>query len=133
MHWNLIASFVTGQATKATLWDWIETGLTYRQMMSYLIEDGTEFTPEAIGAVNDQITAYDAVIERFGRTGRVGFSAQELLIARAAACVMDSLIELDRHGIADRAARWSIEQMRSLQATGQCAPETKTKTHKSRK
>jgi hypothetical protein len=130
LHWELIASFVTGEATVTTLWDWIETGFTYRQMMSYLIEDGTDFTPEAIGAMNDQITAYDAVIERFRRTGRAGFSGQELLIARAAACVMDSLVELDRHGIAERAARWSIEQMRSLRTTGRCAQEPKTKKAK---
>ena len=112
IHWDLVNRISSGAATFDDLRDWIETGLTYSQMMRLLVEDGTEFTVEALDAIAGQIGIYESVIERYGRTGRVGFSGPELLTARAAACVMDGLIDLDRHGIAEQAAHWSVETMR---------------------
>ena len=130
IHWDLITAFTSGTATTKLLWDWIETGFTYTQMMRLLIADGTDFTDDAIRAMNDQIDSYDGVIARHRSTGRAGFNAQELAIARAAAIVMDSLVEMDRHGIADAAARWSLEQMRSLRTTGQLPARHKKKRRK---
>jgi hypothetical protein len=111
IHWDLIDRFTAGTADRADLWDWMETGFTYSQLMRLLAEDGTEFTVEAMTAVVDQLNTYDAITQRFQRTGRAGFSAAELLIARAAASVFDSLIELDRYGLAEKAALWSTQQM----------------------
>lgn len=111
IHWDLIARFTDGTADREALWDWMETGLTYHQLMRYLAVDGTEFTDEAMVAVMDQLASYEAVAARFARTGRVGFSAQELLVARVAAMVFDSLLDLDRNGYAEQAARWSCAQM----------------------
>lgn len=110
-HWDLVTRFTDGTATQADLWDWMETGFTYSQMMNLLAEDGLEFTDEALNAIAEQLQTYETVAARFNRTGRVGFNAQELLTARAAASVMDALIDADRHGIAVRAALWSAEQM----------------------
>lgn len=114
-HWDLLNRISSGTATYDDLRDWIETGLTYSQIMRLLAEDGTEFTTEALDAIAGQIGIYESVIARYGRTGKVGFSGPELLTARAAACVMDGLIDMDRHGIAERAAHWSIETMRRVQ------------------
>ena len=111
IHWDLIDRFTTGTADRDALWDWMETGFTYSQLMRLLAEDGTEFTPEAMAAINDQLNTYEAIALRHARTGRVGFNAAELLTARAAASVFDSLIELDRFGLAEKAAIWSTEQM----------------------
>jgi hypothetical protein len=58
------------------------------------------------------------VIARFRMTGRVGFNGPELCVARAAAHVMDGLIDIDRHGIAVKAAHWSLEQMDRIRALG---------------
>lgn len=113
-HWDLVTRISTGTACTDDLWDWIETGFTYSQMMRLLVEDGTEFTPEAMDAIASQIVIYESVIDRYRRTGRIGFSGPELLTARAAACVMDGLIDMDRHGIAERAARWSTETTRRV-------------------
>jgi hypothetical protein len=110
-HWDLVNRFTDGTATQEDLWDWMETGFTYSQMIHLLAEDGLEFTDEALNAIAEQLLTYESVAARFNRTGRVGFNAQELLTARAAASVMDDLIEADRHGIAVRAALWSAEQM----------------------
>lgn len=116
IHWDLITRFSSGTATSDDLWDWLETGYTYVRIMQLQIEDGREFTPEAVGAMSDQIDIYASVIDRFRRTGRVGFSGTELLTARSAACIMDGLIEIDRHGIALRAGHWAVEQMNKIRA-----------------
>jgi len=113
-HWDLVNRISAGGATTEDLWDWIETGFTYSKMMQLLAEDGSEFTPEAEAAIAEQIASYEGVIARYRKTGRVGFSGPELLVARAAACVMDGLIDMDRHGIAERAAYWSIEVLRRI-------------------
>jgi len=110
-HWNLFDLIRTGSADSDTLWDWIETGFTYSQMIRLFAEDGTDFTDEAVSALAEQIASYPDVIARYRNTGRVGFNGQQLNIARAAAHVMDGLIEMDRHGIAVKAAQWSVDQM----------------------
>ena len=111
IHWDLIARFTDGSATPEDLWDWMETGYTYSQIMRLLAESGVEFTGEAMAAIGDQMDIYAPIVERWKRTGRVGFSGPELCVAKAAAHVMDALIELDRFGIAEQAAIWSAEQM----------------------
>lgn len=121
IHWDLITHFTRGTAGTEELWDWIETGFTYSQMMRLLLLDGLEFSDADKLALNAQIEIYDAVIARFKATGRPGFNGAELAIARAAAAVMDHLITQDCHGIADRAARWSLELMYSLRKTGKLA------------
>lgn len=125
IHWDLITHFTNGTATAAELWDWIETGFTYTQMMRLLILDGVAFSDADQLALNAQIESYEAVIARFRATGRAGFNGEELAIARTAASVMDYLITQDRHGIADRAGRWSLAQMRSLRGTGRLPGKNK--------
>jgi hypothetical protein len=115
IHWDLISRFTDGTAHAGDLWAWIETGLTYSQVMRFLAEDGMEFTYEAQLAIAEQLGIYDDVIARYKSTGRIGFNGPQLNIARAAANVFDSLVELDRNGAAVRAATWSTEQMAKLQ------------------
>lgn len=114
-HWDLIDRFTSGRATEGDLLDWVETGFTYSELMRLLEADGTPFTEEAKAAIAEQLESYGAVLERFAATGRVGFNGAQLLTARAAAEVMDQLIELDRFGFAVRAAQWSTAQMERLQ------------------
>jgi hypothetical protein len=120
IHWDLIDRFTSGTADVQDFWDFAETGLTYSQMMQMLAESGTEFTPEAQQALADQLLTYEGIYARFQRTGRVGFSGTELLTAKAAANVMDALIEMDRFGIAERAGRWAVDAVLKLRA--QSAP-----------
>jgi len=80
-------------------------------MAKLLIADDVAIKPEAVQALNDQTAICEDVIGRYGRTNRVGSSGCELTVARLAACVMDELIQLDRHGIAELAALWNTERM----------------------
>lgn len=114
VHWDLITRFTDGTAGAEELWDWIETGFTYSQIAHLLAADGVQFEPVAMNALAEQLDSYEAVIDRFRKTGRIGFDAEQLRIARAAAEVMDALIDMDRHGIAERAALWSIQQMAAM-------------------
>lgn len=114
VHRDLVTRFTDGSATRDDLWDWIETGFTYSQMMRLLFEDGEQFTPEAEACLARQIDIYPAVCARYRSTGRAGLSGPELQIAKDAADVMDALIAMDRHGIAERAALWSTRQMEKL-------------------
>jgi hypothetical protein len=100
------------------LFDWLETGFTYFEIMRLQQLDGTEFTHEARQAMEDQADICEAVVTRYKRTGRVGFSGLELKIARAAAEVMDGLIDIDRNGIAVMAARLSTAKMDRIRAMG---------------
>lgn len=111
VHHDLVARFENGTATVADLWDWMETGFTYMTMVNLYVQDGVEFTDEAIAALRAQGDSYEAICARMQRTGRVDLTGPELLIARAAAGVMDELIAMDRHGIALRAAQVSSAQM----------------------
>lgn len=115
VHNDLVNRMATGTATAGDLWDWMETGFTYTQMMRMLAEDGEQFTDEAMAALALQLESYEPICARLRRTGRVGLSGPELQIAKNAAEVMDVLIGMDRHGIAERAARWSMEQMTRIQ------------------
>lgn len=111
VHNDLVNRLATGTATAGYLWDWMETGFTYTQMMRMLAEDGEQFTDEAMAALALQLESYEPICARLRRTGRVGLSGPELHIAKNATEVMDVLIGMDRHGIAERAAHWSMEQM----------------------
>ncbi|KQP37583.1 hypothetical protein [Pseudorhodoferax sp. Leaf274] len=115
IHWDLIDRFTNGSANEADMWDWIETGFVYSHMMYLLAsEEAMQFSPEAIAAVAEQLQTYATVTKRYNTTGRACFAGAELLAARAAANVMDSVIELDRHGIAERAGLWAQGQTRRL-------------------
>ena len=118
IHWDLITRFTDGSAVAQDLWDWIETGYTYLQIIELQAADGTEFTPEALAAMDEQVDIYASVVSRYRSTGRVAFSGPELCVARAAAHVMDGLIDIDKHGIAVKAARWSVAQMNKIRAAG---------------
>jgi hypothetical protein len=114
IHWDLITRFTDGSATVVDLWDWLETGMTYSQTMTILSQEGLEFTADAMVAIAEQLGIYEAVIDRWKATGRVGFNGPQLAIARNAAAVFDDLIELDRNGAAVRAAVWSTEQLAKI-------------------
>jgi hypothetical protein len=68
-------------------------------------------TVEAHAATAEQLDTYLDVVARYKTLGRVGLNGPQLNIARAAAYVFDSLIEMDRNGVAIRAALWSREQL----------------------
>lgn len=121
-HWDLVDKFIKGEAQEEDMWDWIETGFTYSNLMRFLIEDGEQILDVSKAALIEQIKIYTSVLQRFHKTARVGFNCQQIQIARDAACAMDGLIGMDRFGFARKAALLSIEQVSFMKQLA--APDT---------
>ena len=114
IHHDLISRFINGTADESILWDWVEAGQSYSEMMRLLHADGVKFTPESETVVIEVLEIQPDVVKRFKGTGRVGFTGTELNIARAAAYVWDELITLDRHGIAWASREFSNAAMEKI-------------------
>lgn len=114
IHHDLVHRLETGAATVADCWDWMETGYTYSQMFRLLQADGVELTEEAEAVIAAQLNTYEAVCKRLREWRKVQLTKPELEIARLATQVFDGLLDLDRNGIAQAAALWSMRQMAQL-------------------
>lgn len=114
MHWDLLDRITKGQATYEDMWSWMEMGYANTKLMQLLHADGVVFSDEATQAISDQLEIYASVAARYRKTSKVGFNGPELLIARAAAFVMDDLMDKDRHGCSARAAIWSFKLMEEI-------------------
>lgn len=64
-----------------------------------------------------------SVVERYGRTGRVGFNGPEYQLAKHGVDVMDQLAELTDLYTAASAALWSEARVRAI--VKNCALQTK--------
>lgn len=100
-HWINLDAIATGTADVDTLWQWVGGALTWARVAQLLQH------PQALAAMHAQMQACFAVIERWRRTGRVGFAGPEYSAAREACGWMDALAcAVDRHR-AIQAAEWS--------------------------
>jgi hypothetical protein len=63
-----------------------------------------------------QLELATRVVERYGRTGRIGFSGPEYQVAKLGVMVMDALAEAVDVDTAKIAAAWSEDRLNSLVA-----------------
>ena len=89
----------TGQADEAVLWQWVGGMLTWYRVAE-LLELGV---PE----MHAQLLLAEAVLQRYGRTGRIGVSGPELQAAAEGVLIMDQLAQAVDRATAIRAADWS--------------------------
>lgn len=96
----------TGQADEEVLWQWVGGMLTwYRAAMLLGLGE-----PE----MRAQLALAESVLQRYGRTGRIGFSGPELQASAEGVLVMDALASAIDQATAAQAADWSeavVEQM----------------------
>lgn len=91
-HYTNLDAICRGDANEETLWQWIGGALTWSFVAEMLQHD------EALEAMLTQTAVCQAVVERYGRTGRIGFSGPEYQQAKAACEWMDALAaHVDRH------------------------------------
>lgn len=100
-HWVNLDAIAAGTADVDTLWQWVGGALTWARVAQLLQH------PEALAAMEAQLQACHAVIERWRRTGRVGFSGPDYTAAREACAWMDALAETIDRPRAIAAAEWS--------------------------
>lgn len=110
-HLVNLDAIARGSADESTLWQWIGSVHTWSRAAD-LLQRGTSEMAE-------QLHLATAVIERYGATGRVGFSGPEYQLAKLGVDVMDELARLVDRPTAIAAAEWSEARLNVLAA--QCA------------
>jgi len=96
----------TGAASPSVMWAWAEGALTWSRVAELLGAGETE--------MGELLLTVEAVIERYKRTGRVGYSGTELQAAAYGAQVMDALAETVDAATALRAVHWSAQQVAQM-------------------
>lgn len=97
-----------GTASEQTLWDMVGAVFTWCKVAEMLRMGVEEMTP--------QLELATRVVERYGRTGRIGFSGPEYQVAKLGVQVMDALAEAVDVDTARIAAAWSEDRLNSLVA-----------------
>lgn len=100
-----------GGAGEEVLWQWVGGLFTWSRAADLLDLGQAEIEPQLVMAA--------AVIERYGRTGRVAFTGPEYQLAKTGVLVMDALAERVDRATAIAAADWSENKVNELAA--QCA------------
>jgi hypothetical protein len=103
-------AIATGTADVATLWQWVGGVLTWSRVAEVLQAGAPE--------MRAQLEMADRVIERFRRTGRVGFTGADYQLAKDGVQVMDQLSEIVDRATAVDAAEWSEARLNALVACG---------------
>lgn len=98
----------TGRAGEQVLWHVAEAALLWSRVAE-LLQAGA---PE----MRDQLELAAAMVERYGRTGRVGFSGTEYQRAKEGVQVMDQLAEIVDQATANAAADWAERRVNELEA-----------------
>lgn len=99
-----------GQADEAVLWQWVGGMLTWYRV-AVLLDLGE---PE----MRAQLLLCEAVLHRYGRTGRIGFTGPELQASAEGVQVMDQLAAVVDQPTAAAAADWSEALVNSMAQAG---------------
>lgn len=113
-HWVNVDAIASGGSDADTLWQWLGGALTWHRVATLLHKHQPERYAEALAAMDAQCLAGTAVVERWKRTGRVGFSGTEYQTAKDAAQWMDALAEDTDRITAVAAAEWSEARINEL-------------------
>lgn len=97
-----------GGAGQEILWQWVGGLFTWSRAADLLELGQAEIEP--------QLAMAAAVIERYGRTGRVAFTGPEYQLAKEGVLVMDALAEHVDRATAIAAADWSENKVNELAA-----------------
>ena len=95
-----------GQADEAVLWQMVGGVFTWSRAAD-LLQVGVD-------EMRAQLELATRVVERYGRTGRVGFSGTEYQLAKLGVQVMDELAAMVDLPTAVAAANWGEEQVNRL-------------------
>lgn len=105
-HMTNLDQVAKGKADEALLWDMVGGVLLWSKVAEQLQADVDEMV--------EQLNLATAVVERYGRTGRVGFSGTEYQLAKRGVEVMDQLAEMVDKPTAEAAAEWSLARVQAM-------------------
>ena len=95
-----------GQGTEALLWDTVGAVLLWSKVAEEL--------QAGIDEMAEQVQLATSMVQRYGRTGRVGFSGTEYQLAKRGVEVMDQLAERVDRPTAVMAAAWSEARVQAM-------------------
>ena len=97
-----------GQADEQLLWDMTGAVLLWSKVAEQL--------QAGVDEMLEQVRMVTAVVQRYGRTGRVGFNGTEYQLAKRGVEVMDQLAEMVDKPTAEAAAEWGQMQVQWMAA-----------------
>jgi len=106
-HIANLDSISRGLGGEEVLWQWIGGALTWSYVAGALERRDAPRYREVAIAMRLQLEVATAIVERFGRTGRLGFTGPEYQQAKDACEWMDALAEVVDRPTAVIAADWS--------------------------
>lgn len=107
-------AIASGQGTEEILWQWVGGLLTWSRAASVMCIGVPEIVP--------QLDLADEVLDRYRRTGKVGFSGPEYQLAKKGVLVMDLLAQEVDLPTAIAAAQWSDDCIAGLAASMSTRP-----------
>lgn len=105
-HMQNLALVADGKATGVLLWDLVRNTLTWHKTATMLGVGIPEMT--------EQLAVTMRVLERFERTGKVGFNGPDYQLAKKGVMVMDQLSEIVDIYTADAATRWADAEVERI-------------------
>lgn len=93
-HIGNLDTISRGEANEEILWQWVGGALTWSNVAAELEQRDPQLYREAAAAMLQQVAVVTSVVDRYRRTGRVGFSGVEYLQAKEACEWMDALAEV---------------------------------------
>lgn len=116
VHIGNLDALARGAGSEELLWQYAGGAFTWSRVANVLMLRNPDAYREAAAAMARQLQVVTAMLERFRRTGRVGFTGPEYQVAKDACEWMDALAEnVDLH-TAVMAADWSEQQISLGQA-----------------
>ncbi|HMZ00608.1 MAG TPA: hypothetical protein PLW24_17605 [Burkholderiaceae bacterium] len=105
-HLQNLDAVASGQGTEDTLWDIVECTLLWSRVADQL--------HAGVDEMRAQLELSTRLVERFGSTGRVGFSGVEYQAAKVGIEVMDELARIVDQPTASAACDWAEAQVMRL-------------------
>jgi hypothetical protein len=105
-HLVNLDAIAAGGADETILWQWAGSVFTWSR--------AAELTTIGIPEMAAQLALAESVVERWRRTGRVGFSGTEYQRAKDGVAIMDELARVTPRRLAVHAANWSENRMNEL-------------------
>lgn len=112
-HMVNLDAIARGTADESTLWQWCGGLFTWHRVAQLLGQGEPE--------MQQQLTLAASVLQRYGATGRIGFSGPEYQLAKAGVDVMDALARIVDRPTAIAAAEWSEAHVNKMSA--ECQPQ----------
>lgn len=113
VHLVNLDAIANGQGTPELLWQVVGGIFTWSRV--------AEALQAGVPEMRAQLELAERLIERFTRTGRVGFSGTEYLLAKDGIGYMDQLAEIVDRPTAVAAADWSERSLESMQMDAHAA------------